>query len=105
MRLTAAELAAHLRVSVRQVQRLVADGMPSIPTGLRGRVYDPTACEQWLAANLCPSARTKKAAGTSKSASAAAAYIDGCRQQQVRATPSSSKLNFAPPLRVISSQS
>lgn len=47
-RLTAAELAVRLRISVRQVQRLDAAGMPSIPTGPRRKVYDPLACEAWL---------------------------------------------------------
>lgn len=100
-----AELAVHLRISVRQVQRLSAEGLPSIPTGRRGRVYDPAACERWLAEHLCRSDETRKAAGTSKSASAAAAYIAGSRRQHVRVTPSGSKPNFTPPLRVIASRS
>ena len=32
--LTPAELAAHLRISVRQVQRHVSDGMPFQPSGV-----------------------------------------------------------------------
>ena len=63
-RLTPSELAAHLRISTRQLQRLVAAGLPRIPTGARSWVYDPAACEQWLAANrdaLCPSEKTNTA--------------------------------------------
>ena len=103
-RATAAELAVHLRTSTRQVQRYVAAGMPYIPTGARGKVYDVAACEQWLIDNptaLCRSDKTKKAAGTSSSVSTGGAYIAACQQVRVRATPSSSTLNFAPPLRVI----
>jgi phage terminase Nu1 subunit (DNA packaging protein) len=90
MRLTPAELAAHLRISVRQVQRLVSAGMPSIPTGARGRVYDPDACEQWLTLNpdACRTEKTQKAVTTSSFASAAAAFTEKCRLAQLRTTPS-----------------
>lgn len=38
--LTTEQLAAHLAVSARQIQRLAAAGMPSVPVGARGRRYD-----------------------------------------------------------------
>ena len=40
MRLTQTDLAAHLRISVRQVQRLTDVGLPFIPTGVRGKIDD-----------------------------------------------------------------
>lgn len=46
--LTPAELAAHLRISERQVQRLAAAGMPRVPVGARTVRYDPAACTAWL---------------------------------------------------------
>lgn len=49
--LTPAELAAHLRISERQVQRLAAAGMPRVPVGARGVRYDAAACAAWLQAN------------------------------------------------------
>lgn len=43
MRLTTEQLASHLGISSRQVQRLASLGLPSIPVGARGRRYDPEA--------------------------------------------------------------
>ena len=90
-RLTTEQLAAHLGISARQVQRLVAAGLPSIPVGARGRRYDPDACEQWLQANrevLCPSTPRPPAAGKSLSASVASAFTDASRRVHLRVTPS-----------------
>ncbi|MDE2325348.1 MAG: helix-turn-helix domain-containing protein [Betaproteobacteria bacterium] len=89
--LTTEQLAAHLGISARQVQRLAAAGLPSIPVGARARRYDPDACEQWLQANreaLCPSTPRQPAAGKSLSASAASAFTDACRRVRLRVTPS-----------------
>lgn len=65
--LTTEQLAAHFGISARQVQRLAAAGLPSIPVGARGRRYDPDACEQWLQANrevLCPPRHARRRLGS-----------------------------------------
>jgi hypothetical protein len=103
--LTRAHLLATLHISERQLARHLAAGLPHIPTGLRGKVFDLEEVTAWLRANACPSAKTPKAAGTPKSASAGAAYIDACRRVQTRTKPAPSKPNFTPPLRVIASRS
>jgi hypothetical protein len=96
MVLTAAQLATHMNVSVRHVERCAAAGMPSISVGARAKRYDPAACLAWLAENsgalsTCQSTARPKAGSRSLSASAGRAYTDACRLVQVRVTPS--KLN------------
>lgn len=96
--LTAAELAAALRISTRQVQRHVADGMPYQPSGARGKVYDLEQCQRWLQERYgCQSAGTRQDACTLKSASIAAAFTDASRQVRLRAMPSSSRPNSSEP--------
>jgi hypothetical protein len=89
--LTRSQLLAELHLSDRQLARLLADGLPFIPTGARGKVFDLEEVKAWLRAHACRSAKTPKAAGTSISASAAAAFTDACRRAQVRVMPSASK--------------
>lgn len=92
--LTTEQLAVHLGVSARQVQRLAATGLPSIPVGVRARRYDPLACAAWLQANrevLCPSTPRPQAAGKSLSASAVSAYTAAYRRARLRVMPSEPK--------------
>jgi len=90
--ITAAELAAALSISERQVHRLAAAGLPSIPIGARGRRYDLQECQQWLKENhACLSNAPKKAATKSVSVSAINAYTAASRRAQVRVTPSNWK--------------
>lgn len=94
--LTAAQLATHMNVSVRHVERCAAAGMPSISVGARAKRYDADACLAWLAQHSeelsqCRSTARPKAASRSLSVSAGRAYTDACRLVQVRVTPS--KLN------------
>jgi hypothetical protein len=49
--LTTAQLAAHLSVSVRHVERCAAAGMPSILVGARAKRYRADECLAWLAQN------------------------------------------------------
>jgi hypothetical protein len=92
--LTPAELAAQLRISERQVQRLAAAGMPRVPVGARGVRYDLAACTEWLQKNMqCPSPQPRPAASKSLSASAVSAYIGDFRRAQLRVLPSKSKPN------------
>lgn len=96
--LTAAQLAAALSISERQVHRLSAAGLPSIPIGARGRRYDQQECQQWLRENQeCLSSAPRKAAMRSVSASAINAYTAASRRVQVRVTPSSSRPNSDEP--------
>lgn len=88
-----AELAAHLSISTRQVQRLTASGMPAVPIGPRTVRYDAAACVAWLRANgetisRCLSSQRPAVGGMSLSASAASAYTDACRRAQLRVMPS-----------------
>lgn len=92
-RLTLAELAAHLRVSTRHLERCIKAGMPSIPVGARTRRYDPAACEAWLAEHhgelsTCQSNAPRKAATKFVSASAVNALTDASRRAQLRTVPS-----------------
>lgn len=93
--LTAAQLAAHLAVSVRHVERCAAAGMPSISVGARAKRYDLAACLAWLAEHretlsTCQSNAPRKAVSKSVSASAVSAYTDACRRVNLRAVPSGS---------------
>ena len=93
--LTIAEFAAHLRISVRQLQRLDAAGLPSTPVGARDKRYDAPVCIAWLQANrnaitACLSSPRQKAATKSLSASAASAFTDASRRAQLRVMPSDS---------------
>lgn len=90
------QLAAHLGVSARQVQRLVEAGLPQVPVGARAVRYDPAACVAWLQANAgsintCLSTARPKAATRSLSASAASEYTAAYRRAQLRVTPSDLK--------------
>jgi phage terminase Nu1 subunit (DNA packaging protein) len=96
--LTAAQLAAALSISERQVQRLAAAGMPVQPIGARGRRYDLEECRQWLRENhACLSNAQKPEAGKSLSASVVNAFTAASRQVQVRVRPSESRLKSDPP--------
>ena len=96
--LTAAQLAAALGISERQVNRLVNAGLPSTPVGARGRRYDLAECQQWLRESYqCPSKPTRREAGKSVSASAVNAYTDAYRRAHLRARPSGSRLKSESP--------
>lgn len=89
--LTAAQLATHLSVSVRHVERCAAAGMPSISVGVRAKRYDAAACLSWLAENSgalsqCPSNAPRKAATKFVSASAVNALTAASRRALLRLT-------------------
>lgn len=90
-----ADAAVRLSVSVRQLQRLTAAGMPCVPVGARAVRYDAAACLQWLQTNgetitACLSSPRPAAVSRSLSASVVSAYTDACRRAQLRVTPSES---------------
>ena len=92
--LTTEQLAAHLGISARQVQRLAAAGMPSVPVGVRGRRYDPDVCIPWLQANedaLSGKKRRPQPSSARLSESAASAYTDAYRRARLRVMPSEPK--------------
>lgn len=94
--LTIAQLAAHLGVSVRHLERCAAAGMPSVPVGARSKRYDSPACLAWLAQharehNTCQSSAPQRAGTKSLSASAVNAYTAAYRRAQLRVMPSESK--------------
>ncbi len=89
--LTTEQLAAHLAVSARQIQRLAAAGMPSVPVGARGRRYDAEACVAWLQANegtLSGKPPRPQPAASRLSTSAVSAYTDAYRRARLRVMPS-----------------
>lgn len=93
--LTTEQLAVHLGVSTRQIQRLAAFGMPSVPVGTRARRYDPEVCVAWLQVNgdaLNGTARRPQRASTRLSDAAAVAYSEQCRKVRLRVLPSEPKL-------------
>jgi hypothetical protein len=94
MMLTTEQLAAHLGVSARQVQRLRGMGLPCVPVGARAVRYDAAACTAWLQANwehiACRTIETRPAATKSLSASAVDAFTGACRKAQLRVMPSAS---------------
>jgi phage terminase Nu1 subunit (DNA packaging protein) len=91
--LTAAALAAALGISERQVQRLRAAGMPSLPIGSRGKRYDVEECKRWLREQKCQSERPPQADTKSLSPSAVDAYTAAFRRAHLRVLPDRSKLN------------
>lgn len=97
--LTAAQLAAALGISERQVNRLVNAGLPSTPVGARGKRYDLAECQRWLRESYkpCPSKQPRREAGKSVSASAVNAYTDAYRRAHLRARPSGLKLKSESP--------
>lgn len=86
--LTIEQLAVHLSVSARQVQRLTAAGMPSVPVGARGRRYELEECVRWLQENMQQPTQPVGAAYTALSKQGAAAYTEAYKRQRVRVMPS-----------------
>lgn len=87
--LTAAQLAAHLAVSVRHVERCAAAGMPSIPVGARAKRYEAAACLAWLAEHSDElSRRPLPRAVPAVSREAVRKYQEAARRQNVRVIPS-----------------
>lgn len=91
--LTTEQLAAELKISGRQIQRLREAGMPCLPVGVRAVRYDLEACKSWLQTHgpSCLSIDTKTAASKSPSASVVSAYTAAYRRAQLRVTPSDLK--------------
>lgn len=88
--LTPAELAAALRVSERTVSRMVIDGCPSMLVGSRRR-FDLVAVTTWTQQRACQPAKTPKATGTPKRASAENAFTDVSRKVHLRVMPGASR--------------
>lgn len=92
--LTTEQLAVHLGVSTRQIQRLTTLGLPSIPVGARSRRYDPEACVAWLQVNgeaLNGKAHRPQLASSRLSEAAAVAYSEQYRKARLRVMPSHPK--------------
>lgn len=93
------ETAAGLGISVRQLQRLTAAGLPYTPVGVKAKRYDVAECRAWLRANpQCLSSNCPPAAGKSLPASTISAYTDTYRRVHLRVTPSDSSPNSSPRL-------
>lgn len=90
--LTTEQLAVHLGVSARQIQRLVSFGLPSVLVGARARRYDPEACIAWLQANEGALTRGQiPPVATKSTATAVSAYTDAYRRARLRVMPSHPK--------------
>jgi len=90
--LTAAELAAAMRVSARTVARWDTAGCPCEWAGSRRR-YDLAAVQAWNRerAPQCQPAKTPPAAGTPRLASVVADFTAASRKVHLRVTPSASR--------------
>jgi hypothetical protein len=96
--LTAVELASALKICERQVQRLVAAGMPWQPVGARSKRFDLDECRLWLRINYqCLSSQPKPGVMKYPSASIVKEYTDASRRAQVRVRPSEFKQSSSPP--------
>ena len=83
--ITKAEVAEHLHCSIRQVERLLKEGLPFVPIGVRKKLYSLQSVLNWVKSReSCLSEKTKKAGGTRKFASMDNAYTEYCRQAQER---------------------
>ena len=83
------QLCAALNVSESTLRRLVNDGLPCTPVGVRGKRFDLAECKAWLRVNQCQTGSIKKqVAGTSALWSAANDYTASCRQVHLRVMPS-----------------
>jgi phage terminase Nu1 subunit (DNA packaging protein) len=86
--LTRQQFCAELQVSESTVRRWEIDGLPVIPVGVRGKRYDLAECKRWLREHQCQPGRTKTAAATSGSWSAADAFTESYRRAHLRVLPS-----------------
>lgn len=100
------EIAAQLGISVRQLQRLTAAGLPFTPVGVKAKRFDAAECRAWLRANpQCLSSNSPPAAGKSLPASTISEYTAIYRRAQLRVTPSDSRQSSSPRLAAVESQS
>lgn len=100
------EVAADLGISVRQLQRLTAAGLPFTPVGVKAKRYDAAECRAWLRANpQCLSSNSRPAAGKSLPASTISEYTDTYRRVHLRVKPSDSSPNLSPRLVEVESPS
>ena len=105
--LTPDELAELLKVSRRQLQRLVGEGLPFIRVGERMMRFSAASVATWLGEReQCQSAKTARASGTSKSARTANDYTAASlrareRRMRNRSKPSSgSHLKLVEPEKI-----
>ena len=90
--MTKAEIAEHIRLSIRQIERLLKEGMPFIPVGKRLKMYRVESVENWLLSReSCLSVKTKKVTGTSSFASSDNAYTNACRLTRQKKMQKTSK--------------
>lgn len=95
---TAADLASSLKISERQVQRLVQSGLPYTPIGKRGKRFDLEECRRWLREFYkCQSPEAKRQGSKYLSASTIDAFTAVSRRVHLRAMPSESKPNSDSP--------
>lgn len=95
------ELAEHLKCSIRQIERLLHEGLPFIPTGSRAKLYRLESVNHWLLSReSCLSEKTKKAVGTSTSAWIEDEYTAAYERAQQKRRRKTSKPNSAPHLRL-----
>jgi phage terminase Nu1 subunit (DNA packaging protein) len=88
--MTPAQLAVMLSVSVRQVDRCAAAGMPSVPVGARAKRYDPEACVAWLTKHGAELAQRAPAIRATRAVSISALndYTAASRRTKFRIAPS-----------------
>src|ERR1700759_4405772 len=86
------QLAEYLHCSVRQVERLLHEGLPFILKGRRSKLFRLESVNHWLLSReKCLSPKTKKATGISTSVWIDDEYTAACQRVQQSGRRSNSK--------------
>lgn len=81
--ITKQEVAEQLHCSTKHVERLLKEGLPFVPVGVRKKLYSLSSVLNWIKSKeSCLSEKTTKAAGTRRSVSTDNAYTEYCRKVQ-----------------------
>ncbi|MDE1906945.1 MAG: helix-turn-helix domain-containing protein [Rhodospirillales bacterium] len=100
--MTPDELADLLKVSRRQLQRLMGEGLPFIPVGAKMVRFNAASVAAWLGEReQCQSAKTARDAGTPKSASRDGDYTAASRQARERRMRNRQKQDSGTPLKLV----
>jgi excisionase family DNA binding protein len=104
--LTPDELAELLKISRRQIQRLMGEGLPFIRVGERMVRFSAASVAAWLGEReQCQSAKTAKVSGTLKSARTANDYTAASQRARERRMRNRSKPSSGSHLKLVDKSS
>lgn len=96
------QLATELQISRRQLDRLIADGLPYILVGRAAKRFDPQTVKTWLTRNQkCRRAETQKVTGMSIYGSRVESFIDVCARVKADAKQKRLKQSLGSNLQVV----